>query len=111
VRDHIERAKQSSPLGHDYRGSGGHAYTRFSVLKVCQVSMTKSRELILDPRLTANIINMARRNRRIGKNDARTGIHPSRSDLHSKLRRSHMRDRETTIGISRLPRSLVAGLL
>lgn len=34
VRDHIERAKQSSPLGRDYRGSGGHAYTRFSVLKI-----------------------------------------------------------------------------
>jgi hypothetical protein len=46
---------------------------------------------------------MARRNRRIGKNDARTGVHSSRSDLYSKLRRSHMRDRETTIGISRLP--------
>jgi hypothetical protein len=37
VREHIERAKQSSPLGRDYRGSGGHAYTRFSVLKVCSI--------------------------------------------------------------------------
>jgi hypothetical protein len=38
VRDHIETAKRSSPIGRDYRGSGGHAYTKFSVLKVCSPS-------------------------------------------------------------------------
>jgi hypothetical protein len=38
VREHIERAKRSSPIGRDYRGSGGHAYTKFSVLKVSHIS-------------------------------------------------------------------------